>query len=387
MLIYNAVVHPVDAPALDRGFVRWEGKMIGQVGPMSRCPAPQAGDLDAGGGHLLPGFVDAHCHLGMLADGLRYDDDDCNEISEPCTPHLRALDALYPLDYCFQEARAAGVTTVLTGPGSSNAIAGQIAAVKTAGRWADDMVLLAPAAMKFALGENPKKTYSDRDESPATRMATAALIREQLRKAQEYARRLRRSEEDPEGETDPPDYDAALEALVPVVQGRLPAHFHAHRADDLATAVRIAREFSLDYVLVHATEGYLVADILAREGARVIAGPIIGDRSKPELARQRVTNAAELARAGVPVAICTDHSEVPIQYLPLSAALAARAGMDRETALAAVTLTAAELGGIAHRVGSLTPGKDADLVLCTGHPLELDSRVEAVFIDGQRIDD
>ena len=387
MLIYNAVVHPMDGPVLDRGFVRWEGTAIQQVGPMSRCPAPRAGDLDAGGSHLLPGFVDAHCHLGMLADGLSYDDDDCNEISDPCTPNLRAIDALYPMDYCFQEARAAGVTTVLTGPGSSNAIAGQIAAIKTVGRWVDDMVLLAPAAMKFALGENPKKTYSDRDESPATRMATAALIREQLRKALEYAERVRKSEEDPEGETDPPDYDAPLEALVPVAQGKLPAHFHAHRADDIATAVRIAKEFSLDYVLVHATEGYLVSDILAREGARVIAGPIIGDRSKPELAKQRVTNAAELAKAGVPVAICTDHSEVPIQYLPLSAALAARAGMDRETALAAVTLTAAELGGVAHRVGSLTPGKDADMVLCVGHPLDLDSRVEAVFIDGQRICD
>lgn len=319
----------------------------------------------------------------MLADGLRYDDDDCNEISDPCTPNLRAIDGLYPMDYCFQEAREAGVTTVLTSPGSSNAIAGQAAALKTVGRWVDDMVVLAPAAMKFALGENPKKVYSDRDESPATRMATAALIREQLRKALEYADRVQRSREDPD--EDPPDYDAALEALVPVVQRKLPAHFHAHRADDIATAVRIAREFQLDYVLVHATEGYLVADILAREGARVIVGPMISDRSKPELARLRVTNAAQLAQAGVPVAICTDHSELPIQYLPLSAALAAKEGMDPETALAAITLTAAEIGGVAHRVGSLTPGKDADLVLCSGHPFELNARIQAVFIDGRRV--
>ena len=156
---------------------------------MSRCPSPGEGALDAGGSHLLPGLVDAHCHLGLLADGLSYDDDDCNEVSDPCTPHLRAVDALYPMDYCFREARSAGVTTVLTGPGSSNAIAGQIAAVKTVGRWVDDMIVLAPAAMKFALGENPKKTYSERDESPATRMATAALIREQLRKALEILAR------------------------------------------------------------------------------------------------------------------------------------------------------------------------------------------------------
>ena len=186
-------------------------------------------------------------------------------------------------------------------------------------------------------------------------------------------------------ERDKPDFDAGLEALIPVLAGRVPAHFHAHRADDIATAVRIAREFRLDYVLVHATEGYLVADILAREGVRVIVGPIISDRSKPELARLRVTNAAKLAQAGVPVAICTDHSELPIQYLPLSAALAAKEGMDPETALAAITLTAAEIGGIAHRVGSLTPGKDADLVLCSGHPFELNARIEAVFIDGHQV--
>ena len=383
MLIYNAVVHPMDAPVLPHGFVEWADGKIVRVGPMSGCPAPSEGDLDANGSHLLPGFIDAHCHLGMLADGLSYDDDDCNEISDPCTPNLRAIDGLYPMDYCFQEAREAGVTTVLTSPGSSNAIAGQAAALKTVGRWVDDMVVLAPAAMKFALGENPKKVYSDRDEAPASRMATAALIREQLRKALEYADRVQRSREDPD--EDPPDYDAALEALVPVVQGKLPAHFHAHRADDIATAVRIAREFRLDYVLVHATEGYLVADILAREGVRVIAGPIITDRSKPELARLRVTNAAKLAQAGVPVAICTDHSELPIQYLPLSAALAAKEGMDPETALAAITLTAAEIGGIAHRVGSLTPGKDADLVLCSGHPFELNARIESVFIDGRQV--
>lgn len=383
MLIYNAVIHPMDAPVLSNGFLEWAGGTIVQVDPMSSCPAPSEGDLDANGSHLLPGFIDAHCHLGMLADGLRYDDDDCNEISDPCTPNLRAIDGLYPMDYCFQEAREAGVTTVLTSPGSSNAIAGQAAALKTVGRWVDDMVVLAPAAMKFALGENPKKVYSDRDESPATRMATAALIREQLRKALEYADRVQRSREDPD--EDPPDYDAALEALVPVVQRKLPAHFHAHRADDIATAVRIAREFQLDYVLVHATEGYLVADILAREGARVIVGPMISDRSKPELARLRVTNAAQLAQAGVPVAICTDHSELPIQYLPLSAALAAKEGMDPETALAAITLTAAEIGGVAHRVGSLTPGKDADLVLCSGHPFELNARIQAVFIDGRRV--
>ena len=268
MMIYNAVVCPMDKPQIPNGFVAWDSGGSTQVGDMSQCPAPVPDqDVDAQGGYVLPGFVDVHCHLGLLADGLSYDEDDCNEVSDPCTPQLRAIDALYPLDHCFQEAREAGVTTVLTSPGSANAIGGQIAAIKTVGRWADDMVVLEPAAMKFALGENPKKTYSGRNEAPATRMATAALMREQLRKALEYAERISKHEADPENE-DAPDYDAALEALVPVVHGKLPVHFHAHRADDIATALRIAKEFHLNYVLIHATEGYLVADILARASCR-----------------------------------------------------------------------------------------------------------------------
>lgn len=384
MLILNGVVHPMDGPVIPRGFVAFEGEKLTAVGPMEALPAGAEGPvLDAEGGHILPGFIDAHCHLGLFGDALGFEADDGNESTDPCTPQLRAVDGVNPLDRGFREAREGGVTTVLTGPGSANPIAGQFLALKTDGRWVDEMVLKAPAAMKFALGENPKSVYNDRKETPVTRMATAALIREHLAKAQEYQDKQAKADGDPD--QDMPDYDAKLEALVPVVAGELPAHFHAHRADDIATAVRIAKEFRLNYVLVHATEGYLVADILAREGVRVIVGPMISDRSKPELARLRVTNAARLAQAGVPVAICTDHSELPIQYLPLSAALAAREGMDPEAALAAITLTAAETGGVAHRVGSLTPGKDADLVLCSGHPLDLNTRIQAVFIDGRQV--
>lgn len=384
MLILNGVVHPMDGPVIPRGFVAFEGEKLTAVGPMEALPAGAEGPvLDAEGGHILPGFIDAHCHLGLFGDALGFEADDGNESTDPCTPQLRAVDGVNPLDRGFREAREGGVTTVLTGPGSANPIAGQFLALKTDGRWVDEMVLKAPAAMKFALGENPKSVYNDRKETPVTRMATAALIREHLAKAQEYQDKQAKADGDPD--QDMPDYDAKLEALVPVVAGELPAHFHAHRADDIATAVRIAKEFHLNYVLVHATEGYLVADILAREGVRVIVGPMISDRSKPELARLRVTNAARLAQAGVPVAICTDHSELPIQYLPLSAALAAREGMDPEAALAAITLTAAVTGGVAHRVGSLTPGKDADLVLCSGHPLDLNTRIQAVFIDGRQV--
>lgn len=383
MLIYNVNIHSMDNFDSESGYVEIVGGKIAAVGAMERCPSPGEGDVDGKGAHLYPGWIDAHCHLGLLADGLPYDQDDCNEESDAVTPQLRAIDGLYPMDNCFREAREGGVTTVLTGPGSANAIGGQFAAIKTAGRWIDDMVVLAPVAMKFALGENPKSVYSERKESPMTRMATASLIREKLAETQEYLRKKKAAEEDEE--KDAPDFDAGLEALIPVVEGTLPAHFHAHRADDIATAIRIAKEFRLNYVVVHGTEGHLVADILAREGVRVITGPIIGDRSKPELMRQTVENTSKLVAAGVKVAICTDHPENPVQYLPFAASIAARHGLDKEQALRAITIEAAEIAGIANRVGSIAPGKDADMVLYSGHPFDFDSRIWKVWIDGEAV--
>lgn len=383
MLIYNINVHTMDEIGTFFGFVQVEDGKIAAMGPMERCPAVSGSDVDGHGKALYPGFVDVHCHLGLLADGLPYDQDDCNEESDPVTPHLRAIDALYPLDRCFREARENGITTVLTGPGSANPIGGQFAAVKTAGRWVDEMIVKAPACMKFALGENPKGAYGEKKETPMTRMATAALIREQLAKAQEYLRKKEAAVTDPD--QDPPDFDAKLEALVPVVQGKLPAHFHAHRADDIATAIRIAKEFHLDYVIIHGTEGHLIADLLAAEHVRVVPGPIIGDRSKPELANQQVENAAKLSQAGVLVALCTDHPENPIQYLPLAAAVACRAGLDGETALRAITIDAAKIAEIDDRVGSLKAGKDADFVLWDGHPLSLESTILGVWINGVQV--
>ena len=280
MLILNGVVHPMDGPVIPRGFVAFEGEKLTAVGPMEALPAGAEGPvLDAEGGHILPGFIDAHCHLGLFGDALGFEADDGNESTDPCTPQLRAVDGVNPLDRGFREAREGGVTTVLTGPGSANPIAGQFLALKTDGRWVDEMVLKAPAAMKFALGENPKSVYNDRKETPVTRMATAALIREHLAKAQEYQDKQAKADGDPD--QDMPDYDAKLEALVPVVAGELPAHFHAHRADDIATAVRLSREFGLKLVVVHGTEGYLVPELLAEAGVPVITGPCLTDRSKP----------------------------------------------------------------------------------------------------------
>ena len=384
MLIINGIIHTMDGPVIENGYVAVEGSKIAQVGPMSDCPAKWRGEtFDAQGGHVCPGFSDAHCHLGMFGDSLGFESEDGNEETDPCTPQLRAIDAVNPLDRCFSEARAAGVTTVLTGPGSANPVSGQFAALKTSGRWVDAMIVRAPASMKLALGENPKQVYHDRDETPATRMATAAIIRENLRKAVEYGEKLDKAAQDED--TDPPDYDAKLEALLPVVRGELPVHIHAHRADDIATGIRIAKEFKLNCVIVHGTEGHLIPELLAGEKIPVITGPALGDRSKPELANMTLENPLVLSRAGVDVAICTDHPEVPIQYLPLCAALAVKGGMDEESALAAITISAARIAGLDGLLGSLTPGKEADIVVTGRHPLELLGSVRAVLIGGQRI--
>ena len=384
MLIINGTVHTMEGLTIPGGYVEIRGNKIAGFGPMEECPKQWEGEVfDAQGGHIQPGFVEAHCHLGMFGDAVGVEGDDGNEATDPCTPHLRAVDAINPMDRCFQEAREAGVTTVLTGPGSANPISGQFAAIKTNGRWVDAMVLQAPAAMKLALGENPKCVYNERHETPVTRMATAAIIRENLSKALEYGEKLDRAEEDEDEER--PDFDPKLEALLPVVRGELPVHIHAHRADDIATGVRIAKEFHLKCVIVHGTEGHLLPELLAAEGIPVITGPSLGDRSKPELRNMTIENPAKLAGAGVDIAICTDHPETPVQYLPMCAALAVKGGLSREQALAAITIGAARIAGIADRVGSLTAGKDADIVITHGDPLDMLCQVRKVWIDGRLV--
>ena len=384
MLIINGTVHTMDTPVIKNGFVAVRDGKIAMVGPMEECPEGWTGEVyDAQGGHICPGFVDAHCHLGMFGDAIGFEGDDGNEVTDPCTPHLRAIDAVNVRDRCFQEARQGGVTTILTGPGSANPISGQFAALKTSGRWVDEMILRAPAAMKLALGENPKWVYHERHETPVTRMATAAIIREQLYKAREYAEKLDKAANDEDEEK--PEYDARMEALVPVVRGELPVHIHAHRADDIATGIRISKEFGLKYVIVHGTEGYLISDLLAQEGAAVITGPSLGDRSKPELANMSLENPALLTMAGIKIAICTDHPETPIQHLPMCAGMAIKGGMIPETALAAITRWPAEIAGLGDRLGTITVGKDADLVVTSGYPLNWLSRVRLVVIDGKPV--
>lgn len=383
MLIQNAMIYTMAGDPIPNGYLLVRDGKIIAVGPM---PAPDAAGeevVDAGGASLYPGFVDAHTHLGMWEDGLTFEGDDGNEDTDPITPQMRGIDAVNPLDRCFEEACAAGVTTVITGPGSANPIGGQLAAVKTAGRRIDNMVVKAPVAMKMALGENPKSTYHGKSQTPSTRMATAALIREELYKTRRYLEDLELSRKDED--IDPPEYDIKCEALIPVLQRELQVHFHAHRADDIFTAMRLGREFHLDYVIIHGTDGYLITDDLAGEDVPVLSGPILCDRSKPELKNLTPACPGMLQKRGIRIAIVTDHPVVPIQYLPLSAALAVREGLEREEALRAITINPARICHIEDRVGSLEPGKDADFSLFRDDLLQISTKPEMVFVSGRRV--
>ncbi len=375
MLITNANIMTMSRRfgSIKNGYINIQNKKITAVGDMADAPDTDADTIDAEGRLVTPGLIDAHSHLGMWEDGLSFEGDDGNEDTEPITPHLRAIDGINPLDRAFSEAFEAGVTAVVTGPGSANPIGGSLAAVKTSGKRIDDMIIKAPVGMKIALGENPKTAYNEKSRMPVTRMATASLIREALREAADYKNALEKYEADPENE-DKPDFDIKSEALLPVLKKEIPLHAHAHRADDIFTAVRIAKEFDLDLVLVHCTEGHLIADELRAEGYPALSGPILTDRSKPELKNQTEAAPGILDRAGVPVSIITDHPETPEKFLPLCAAVAVKYGMDREAALRAVTINPAKACGIADRVGSIEPGKDGDIVIWNGDPLSIEGR-------------
>lgn len=378
-LIQNVSVWTMDeADTRFSGWVLLEGGKIAALG--DGAPPDCAQTFDGAGGVLTPGLIDVHSHLGLYEDGLGFEGADGNEDTDPVTPHLRALDGINPMDRGFREALEAGVTAVAVSPGSANPVGGQIALIKTAGRRVDDMVVKAPLAIKFALGENPKSVYHDKDEAPVTRMATAALIREQLYKAKEYLARRERAESDPED--DGPDYDIKLEALLPLLWGKIEAHFHAHRADDIFTALRIAQEFGIKPVIIHGTEAHLVADLLAAEGVPVVSGPYMTDRSKPEIRNLTDEAPGILARAGIPTAITVDHPEIPLRLLPMALMLAVRAGMDKTDALRAVTSVPAQIAGAAHRIGILREGMDADCVLWGGDPLDFASQVQAVWVNG-----
>ena len=338
--------------------------------------------IDAEGKYVLPGFIDAHCHVGMWEDSTGFEGSDGNEATDPVTPQLRAIDGVYYLDRSFIEARENGVTTVVTGPGSANVIGGQFVALKTYGRRVEDMIVREPVAVKVAFGENPKRVYSGSNKMPTTRMATAALLRENLRKALEYKKSMEESENDSE-KKDKVKYDMKMDVLVKVLNKEIPLKAHAHRADDILTAIRIAKEFDVNLTVEHCTEGQLVKDILIEEGVSAIIGPFLTDRSKVELKNLSIKTPGVLSNAGVKVAIMTDHPVIPVQNLWLCAAMAVREGMKEEEALKAVTINAAEITGIDNRVGSLEAGKDADIVVFDGHPFDIKSRAVTTIINGE----
>lgn len=377
MVVINVKTRTMAAQDFECGYVRCADGVFTDIGDMTGYKAiPGEEVIDGAGLTLYPGFIDAHCHIGMWNDALCFEGEDGNEDTDPSTPHLRAIDSVNPMDRCFEDAVAAGVTSVCTGVGSANPIGGSFIIMKTWGsRRVDRLIVKSPAAIKFALGENPKNTYNDRDETPVTRMATAAIIREQLIKARRYRDDLAEYErlKGTDDEISQPDFDMKCEALLPLFDKEHPlkAHFHCHRADDIFTAQRIAEEFGLDYVLIHCTDGALIAEDLAEDMPAVVLGPIFGDRGKPELANHDITTPAVLAEHGLKFALCTDHPETPIQYLPLTAALAVRGGLDRELALRGITITAAETLGVSDRIGSVEPGKDADFTLYADDPIDM----------------
>lgn len=393
MIICNARIFTAsdETGVIECGYIETNGGIITDVGYMDNFSgSAESGDvIDASGLTVYPAFVDAHCHIGICENGLGFEGDDVNEATDPSTPHLRAVDAINAADLCFAEAARAGVGTVVTGVGSANPVGGSFLAMKTYGSSRiDKLIIKDPVSIKFALGENPKRVYNDRDETPMTRMATAAVIREQLMKARRYMEDLAEYErtKGTDDETSRPDLDMKCEALIPLLQRKIKAHFHCHRQDDMFTAIRIAKEFSIDYVLIHATDGHLIADELRDERAQCVIGPLLADRCKPEVINYNITNAAKLHKKGVEFAICTDHPETPIQYLPVTAGIAVRGGLSRDEAIRAVTIIPARICGIDDRVGSIETGKDADLAAFRGEIFDITEKPEFVILGGKFVD-
>lgn len=375
MRIQNGRLVTIENGTFACGYVDFENGRITGFGDLADAPAYEGEVLDAKGGWIMPGFIDAHTHIGINEEIIGSPGSDCNEKSDPVTPDMRVVDGVKPHDGSIARAMRAGVTTAGVSPGSANVIGGQIAALKMRGDRVEDMILKAPAAMKFALGQNPKGVYGPRNKAPVTRMAVAAIMRKTLTRAQRYAVKLDAGED---------VYAPELEALVPVVKGEIPVHFHAHQGDDILTAIRIAREFHLKYSIVHATGAGTVLKYMAEEASIPLLGPLGLRVGKPEMRDLSFDVAGRLEKAGMEIAITTDHGVTPLWLLPTYAGLCVREGLSEEAAFRAITINGAKALGVADRVGSIALDKDADLVVFSGHPFHYLTKTEAVFIDGQR---
>ncbi|HPZ77500.1 MAG TPA: amidohydrolase [Bacillota bacterium] len=381
MAIVDATIYPVSSVPIENGILLISGGKILQVGENVTIPQG-ATVIDAKGKMILPGFVDAHTHVGIWSEWYGQAESDGNEGSNPVTASVRAIDAVWPDHFAFKDARSGGVTCVQVTPGSGNVIGGETVVVKTFGAVVDDMVVRNPAGMKGALGENPKGSYGSQGKAPKTRMGIASILRNALFKAKDYLRKLEAGLEDP---SKMPDTDLDMLSLVKVLKKEIPLRVHAHRADDIVTAVRIAEEFDIDYSIEHCTDGIEVADFLGKRKAKVNIGPTIWHRAKIETLNISPQTPGALSRAGCHVSIISDHPFHPIQHLVTAAAVAWANGMSEEDALKAITLNPAITLGVDDRVGSLEPGKDADFSIWTGHPFKIRSKIETVFIEGEKV--
>ena len=379
MFIIHGNIKTMEGRDFADGYVEIADGKIVSVGDMEDCPGAEGEVLDVQGSLVMPGIIEAHCHMGITEEKKGMEGDDCNENVNPVTPWLRSIDAINPMDAAFNDALQAGITAAMIGPGSANVVGGQFAFVKTHGRCIDRMIVKAPAAMKVAFGENPKVNYSGQGTSPSTRMAIAAMLREELTKAAAY---MKKREKNRDGEI-----DFRYECWLPVLRGEIPLKAHAHRADDILTTVRIAKEFHLRMTIDHCSEGHLVAEDLKRAGFPAIVGPDMASRNKIEVQNMAFKTAGILSNYGILTAITTDHPVSKIQFLPICAGLAVKAGMAFEEGLRAITINAARICGVANRVGSLAPGKDADIAVFTGNPMEIFTETLYTLIDGKIVYD
>ncbi len=373
LLIKNGLVHTMETDRPIHADLLIKNGKITEISPNIAADG-KTEVLDATGLLVFPGFIDAHSHIGISEEKVTGIGDECNENTTPATPHLRAIDCIHPMDSAFHNALAAGITGVMVGPGSSNPVGGQFAFIKTHGRCIDDMLVLAPAAIKIAFGENPMTCFGMNGNTPSTRMGIAGVIREELFNAKQYLANT------------PPDStekNFRMEAYRELFEKKIPLKAHVHRTDDILTAIRIAREFDLDLTLDHCTEGHLIAEEIAKSGFPAIVGPSMSARSKKEVSESDFKTPGILKHAGVTVALTTDHPVCRLQYLPLCAALASKEGLSDYDALRAITLDAARISRVDHRLGSLAVGKDADIVLWNGNPLEVRSSVVKTLINGK----
>jgi len=366
---------PISGPAFEGTVLIVDGR-IAEVGARVEPPV-DAEVVDATGRWVLPGFLDAHTHVGVHEEAEGWAGQDTNEMTEPVTAQVRALDAINPADLGFGDALAGGVLATNVNPGSGNPIGGQTVALRTWGRTVDEMVLRAPSGLKSALGENPKRVYGDKKVLPSTRLGTAAVLRTAFARARTYADKIDAG--------DAPDRDLGLEALGLVLRGEIPWRQHCHRADDIATALRIAEEFGYRLVIDHGTEAHLIADLLAAKAIPVLIGPLLISRTKVEVRERSLRNPGLLAAAGVEISIITDHPVVPINFLVHQAALSVREGLDRDVALRSITINPARVLGVDDRLGSLAPGKDGDVVVWSGDPLDVMQRVEQAYLGGREV--